>query len=284
MTKTPDIPVQKLLNYNFTRIPIEYIKWGANPDHFKIDMPHRHEFDELLFFIKGGGIHEIDFVEHEIVDFSVHFIPAKTVHFLKRDKYSDGLTIAFNKEFLLNHPIHPINSPLQNEAVIFNLTNDEFDVLLSIIGLISNQIQSVETYYVEKSFVTSIELLLNQLMSYSACDGPLMVQTNDIVHSFIQLLELHICESRSVEFYSSKLNVSPKYLGNLTKRYLLKSPKNIINDVFLKSIKEELTYPHASLKNIASKFDTTESNLCKYFKKHVGYTIDEYKSQINTEY
>jgi AraC-like DNA-binding protein len=278
------IPIQKTLNYNFTRIPVEYIKWGNDPDHFKIDMPHRHEFDEILFFIKGGGIHEIDFNEYDIRDFSVHFIPSKTVHFLKRDKYSDGLTIAYNKEFLLNHSTSPVKSPLPNHPVIFNLTKEEFETLLSIITLINNQINSVDSYYIEKSFISAIELLLNQTMSYHNDDKNATLRSNDIINCFIQLIDQNIYKNRTVEFYSRQLNVSPKYLGNLTKKILLKSAKNLINDAFLKSLKEELTNPNTSLKSIAYKFDTTESNLCKYFKKHVGYTIDDYKSQINTEY
>jgi AraC family transcriptional regulator, transcriptional activator of pobA len=284
MIETAKIPIQKTLNYNFERVPVEYIKWGANPDHFKIDMPHRHEFDELLVFIIGGGTHEIDFIEHNIRDYSVHFITAKTVHFLKKDKHSDGFTIAFNKEFLLNHPNHPVKSPLYNEAAIFNLTKEEFDTLLSIISHINNQILNVESYYVEKCFGSSIELLLNQLMSYTKDQANSVIQTNEIVNSFVQLIEQHVSEHRSVEFYSGKLNVSPKYLGNLTRRFLLKSAKNLINDMFLMSIKKEISNPQASLKILAYKLNTTESNICKFFKKHVGYTIDEYKSQINTKY
>ncbi len=49
-----EIPTQKKLINSISNIPIEYFKWGQYPDHFKIDMPHRHDFAEILFFTRGG--------------------------------------------------------------------------------------------------------------------------------------------------------------------------------------------------------------------------------------
>jgi len=77
--------VQSKLVPALENIPVEIFKWGSFPDHFIIDMPHKHIFYELLFFEKGGGVHEIDFQEYKAQSNSIHFIPSNTIHFLKRD-------------------------------------------------------------------------------------------------------------------------------------------------------------------------------------------------------
>ena len=284
MTETAKIPTQKTLNYNFERIPVEYIRWGTNPDHFKIDMPHRHEFDELLFFVKGGGLHEIDFIEHEILDYSVHFIPAKTVHFLNRDIKSTGFTIAFNKIFLQNHSKYHFQSPLPIKPTIFNLDALEFSNITSIVDLLVKQIGKSKSPFVEKCFVTSIELILNELMTNFKGDNELKSKQCELIDSFLQFLDIHIHESRLVSFYASKLHISPKHLANMSKLHLNKSAKTIINESFIRMIKRDLSNESANLKNIADKYNMDESALCKYFKKNVGYTIEAYKSQINVEY
>ena len=80
------IPNQVKIINSIDNIPVEYFKWGVYPDHFKIDMPHRHEFAELLFFTKGGGWHEIDCINYDVHENSIHFIPKSTVHFFSEEK------------------------------------------------------------------------------------------------------------------------------------------------------------------------------------------------------
>lgn len=161
MALDKNIPTQKKIKETLNKIPIEYFKWGTYPDHFMIDMPHRHEFVEFIFFTKGGGFHEIDFTGHTILQHSIHIIPASTVHFLKRDKTSDGFTIAFDRRFLDTNTTHRIVYPLENEPFVINLSKKQFEYIISIVNVILMQVELNEGYYKEKGFLLAMELLIN---------------------------------------------------------------------------------------------------------------------------
>lgn len=281
MVRHQSIPTQVKLNYSIDQLPVEYFKWGSYPDHFKIDMPHRHEFMEILFFTKGGGTHEINFLEHDIEYYSVHFIPSSIVHFLKRDTTSDGFTIAYQPEFLEHNPFHRIISPMSDRSFVLNLTKEKFQKINILTEVVRDHMSSNNSYYKEKCFLLSLELLLNNIANEQNID----IQQNNNKHqkdnlytSFIQLVKSNIHRQCSVTWYACQLSISPKYLSNhLTKR-TGKSAKAIITEEFLISIKKSLLNTNKSIKEIALDHNYTESKLCRLFKNSVGYTMSEYRS------
>src|SRR5688572_23117755 len=62
---------------------------------------HRHDFYFILVLSKGSGVHEIDFVKHEITDNCIFFMRPGQVHRLQLHAYSDGYLLEFNKDFQL---------------------------------------------------------------------------------------------------------------------------------------------------------------------------------------
>ena len=42
--------------------------------------PHRHNYFELFFFLKGGGFHKVDFVKFNIESNCAHIIAPGQVH------------------------------------------------------------------------------------------------------------------------------------------------------------------------------------------------------------
>jgi len=58
-------------------IIIEKLEQKTNYDFSK---PHRHNYNELFFFIKGNGEHMIDFKTHDIKDFSIHIVSPNKIH------------------------------------------------------------------------------------------------------------------------------------------------------------------------------------------------------------
>ncbi len=276
-----EILIQKKIIHSIDKLPIEYFKWGTYPDHFKIDMPHRHEFSELLFFIKGEGIHEIDFEEVPIKAYSIHFIPKSTVHFLKRSHDSLGFTIAMDGNYLGLNQIHKIISPLSHKPFVVNLKEKNFEGILKITDLLQDQIKWSSSYFKEKCFLLSLELLLNRIALELKTDGSRKV--DDLLTKFQRLLQENIYQEKSVSWYAMKLNISPKYLSNYIKTNTGKSAKFSINNELLKSVKRQLINTDFSIKRIAFNHNVNVSNLGKLFKKHVGYTMKAYRTGVNVE-
>jgi AraC family transcriptional activator of pobA len=273
------IPNQIKLINSVKNIPIEYFKWGEYPDHFKIDMPHRHEFAELLFFTKGGGMHEINFKNHEIDSASIHYIPKSTVHFLKRDIYSDGFTIAFDTDYLEHNTIHRFINPLKIESLAVSFSKKEFCELRNQAMIIIQRIRQEQGFYKEKCFLLSLDLLLNLIASKCRTGEKQKNETGtSLLREFKYLVKTNIHNHHSFKWYAEQLNVSVKYLGNDVKRKINTSAKNYITQFLLASIKEELINTNKPLSHIAFDYNLESSSLSKLFKKNVGYTMSEYRS------
>lgn len=273
------IPTQRKLIDSVKHIPIEYFKWGNYPDHFKIDMPHKHEFAELLFFTKGGGVHEIDYCDFKIEKSSIHFVPPSTVHFLKRDIHSTGFTIAFRKEFLESNDIHKIINPLQDDPFVLTFSDVNFSKILNLTNVILEQIKLDKGYYKQKCFLLSFELLL------SAIANKLTNETKKqafgkatLIQKFITKVKKYIQTQKTVSWYAGELHVSPKYLSNHVKTQTAGSAKRLIIQYLLISVKKALLNTNKSIKQIAYEHSHSEANLCKLFKKNVGYSMSVYRS------
>lgn len=282
MTAPQDIPTQTKLLPTIKKIPVEYFKWGKYPDHFIIDMPHRHNFAEILFFTEGVGVHEIDFNEHTICSNAIHFIPKSTVHFLNRSITSDGFTIAFDTDYLEYNHIHRLINPIGNKAFTLNLTLPKFKNLVEISKVITNQAKVNEQHYQSKCFLLGLELLLNAI----AAEKGLNIETaNDkLQQQFSKLLAQNIHQYTKVQWYAAELGISAKSLSNHLLKLGFESAKQQIVKCLLKSVKKSLINTDRSIKQIAIDHNYTEANLCKLFKSKVGYSMSEYRSEKDERY
>ena len=274
-----EIPSQKKLLNSIKNVPVEYFRWGVFPDHFKIESPHRHEFDELLFISKGGGLHDIDFQEYEIKDWSVHYIPRATIHYLRRSTESVGFTIAFDTTYLEQNDIHRIVSPFSMAPFILNLTEKSFREIIQITNIIYEQIKMNSGYYKTKCFLLSLELLLNRLISEERHSQTNGIEEDALVKRFRVLLRANIHRHQSVNWYAKELHVSPKSISNRLKKEIGMSAKSLITSELLISVKKMLINSGQSIKQIAHNHEMDLSSLGKLFKKHVGCSMMDYRTE-----
>ena len=54
-------------------------------------------------------------------------------------------------------------------------------------------------------------------------------------------------------FYAEQLNVSPRYLGQVTRRVSSRSPKSIIDERIVTEVAAMLTASHCPLKEVAQR-------------------------------
>lgn len=73
-------------------------------------------------------------------------------------------------------------------------------------------------------------------------------------------------------FYSEKLCITPRYLHQITVRYMGgRSPKQLIDEQLVAEIKVLLSEPDLSVTEIAERLHfTDQSCLTRFFKKHTG--------------
>ena len=100
-------------------------------------------------------------------------------------------------------------------------------------------------------------------------------------HRFMYLLEKHYLEERTVGFYASQLNLTPKYLTTLIRQTSGKTVISWIDAYVILVAKNLLKYSTLNIQEIAYylKF-ANQSFFGRYFKNHTGMTPSEYRAQL----
>lgn len=98
-------------------------------------------------------------------------------------------------------------------------------------------------------------------------------RSSDLYNQFISQV-VNYCRTYSdVHFYADQLNVSSRYLAQVTRRISGKTPKNIIDEYIVKEIERELTTTTHTVQEIANSFGfSSQAHLTKFFKKMNGTT------------
>lgn len=105
-------------------------------------------------------------------------------------------------------------------------------------------------------------------------------RSSDLYSQFISQV-VNYCRTYSdVHFYADQLNVSSRYLAQVTRRISGKTPKNIIDEYIVKEIERELTTTTHTVQEIANSFGfSSQAHLTKFFKKMNGTTPSLYRKK-----
>ena len=105
-------------------------------------------------------------------------------------------------------------------------------------------------------------------------------RSSDLYSQFISQV-VNYCRTYSdVHFYADQLNVSSRYLAQVTRRISGKTPKNIIDEYIVKEIERELTTTTHTVQKIANSFGfSSQAHLTKFFKKMNGETPSGFRQK-----
>lgn len=95
---------------------------------------------------------------------------------------------------------------------------------------------------------------------------------------FMNVLTQHYTQERSVGFYASQLNLTPKYLSTLIRQTTGRTASEWIDDYVILDAKNLLKYSTMSIQEISYSLNfPNQSFFGKYFKTHTGQTPSEYR-------
>ena len=105
-------------------------------------------------------------------------------------------------------------------------------------------------------------------------------RSSELYNQFISQVN-NFCRTYSdVHFYADQLNVSSRYLAQVTRRISCKTPKAIIDEYIVKEIERELSTTTHTVQEIANTFGfSSQAHLTKFFKKMRGLTPSEYRKK-----
>ena len=111
-------------------------------------------------------------------------------------------------------------------------------------------------------------------------ESNLQGRSSELYNQFISQVN-NFCRTYSdVHFYADQLNVSSRYLAQVTRRISAKTPKAIIDEYIVKEIERELSTTTHTVQEIANTFGfSSQAHLTKFFKKMRGVTPSAFRQK-----
>ena len=111
-------------------------------------------------------------------------------------------------------------------------------------------------------------------------ESNLQGRSSELYNQFISQVN-NFCRTYSdVHFYADQLNVSSRYLTQVTRRISGKTPKAIIDEYIVKEIERELSTTTHTVQEIANTFGfSSQGHLTKFFKKMKGVTPSAFRQK-----
>ncbi|MBN2595668.1 MAG: helix-turn-helix domain-containing protein [Marinifilaceae bacterium] len=251
-------------------------------------IPHRAQFNHILWIEKGKGTHFVDFNPISIEDNTIIFIPHNCVNRFDKNGIYKGKTILFTNNFFSKNNqdlqfLHSsiLYSDLYNIAKIkVNQQRSDLKVFLNAMETEFQRSADSAQYQILRNMLHIFLLQAEREMRKQGFEELKPSANLDYLVLFKDLLEQNFRKEKSVNKYASELSISEKQLHKATTTLFDKTPKQIIDERILLEAKRLLVHSNQSIKEIAYELGYDEpTNFIKYFRKHVHSTPSEFREQ-----
>ena len=132
-----------------------------------------------------------------------------------------------------------------------------------------------------ETFVLDIIQLSVMQQKENGNEDSVEVQKNTFLHKFLMLINKHIKEERTLDYYADKLHISPHYLSARIKKDSGRTFTQWGDYALIQKIKLELHYTNKRITDISYDFHfENPSDFSRYFKRNTGMTPLEYRKSI----
>lgn len=257
-----------------------------DPD--EVTTPHLHDFYQLIWCVKGSGLHFIDFNEYPIVNGRMFFCAPGQCHHSKGIVHPDGYSIPFNGALLAElepHFVHEIKFGFFHRLgrlPYLDIPPQENDRLLDIVRQMQEECSEQATAYRHTSLcahlLSMLFITIRRILPDECFLGPMDHEDNSIITSFIDCVEMHYREILPLSFYTEQIHCTEAKLRRIMQDQLRTNPLAFIN---LRRIEEAKRLLHASkapIKRIAMNLGIPHTYFTTFFKKFTGMSPQDYRN------
>jgi AraC family transcriptional regulator, transcriptional activator of pobA len=242
------IPSYKFENVGTNENLVKLLLWDRIGS-YNYSEPHSHEFHEILFFLKGGGTHEISSMLNEINNYEIHILPANFTHTLNRKIESRGFTIAFSDSYFKQLLSFETDRSIQNlllEPLIIKCTKEIYMKNKYLLNEILNENENYQIFY------NIVALVLIKIFQFSKQQAfAKTIVNNEFTKSFSLLINENYKKHKQIEFYLSRLGKCKTTLNNDLHKYYGRGFKVLLNEKIMNEAKRMLRNSSVNVTEIA---------------------------------
>lgn len=268
----------------FSIVKIDLAEYHKLLEHY--NLPHKHNYEELLIGEFGQLEHFIDYNSKVIEAPFVTFIAKGKVHRIRpiiKDGNCQFWGIRFSTDFI-SSSIFQLYANYHDKANISLNADGCFDRLNSLCQMIYDEYrQNTPDFAVIRQLLLALFSIIESERKKQNLnkDESKKIQSKTF-QNFLKLLDLHFKEVRDVNFYAEKLNMSTRNLNLICQEILHQSLSEIIESRRLTEAKNLLITTDMNMAEIAYLLGFNEKTYFTHaFKKKSGFTPSEYRKEMS---
>jgi len=272
--------LQKLKEYGFEILTFKQLFKNIDLNTHFMTKAHRIKFYHILYFTKALDYHFIDFKKYNVKDNCMIFLSKEQIHSFSKTTNYEGYIILFTDEFLkrnflsLNDSIFNI---LLKPSILYNCKEDYQTIFKQIHNDYKKSYQFKEK--LNSTLFNYLILKVKEEFSKQNKDN-INQKYNDVYNNFKNLFHKNYYKNRSVNYYSSLLNISSKHLNTICKQKTNLTAKQLISSYIILEAKRKLITTNSAIKQIAYELGFIETtNFIKFFKKHTNISPSKFKEK-----
>lgn len=249
--------------------------------------PIRKNNFEIIWMIKGSGVHYVDMQSCDVENNQIFFIKPGQVHQLQLTDKPEGYVLSFSESFLSIENLE-FNSTYHTSLFkIFASTDAIFvdkEAWPDMKNIADKMVKEFEdnnlfrTEILRRYFKIWLIYITRQVEGSVEFIRP--TRNMEIVQQFMDLLEKNYKSQKMVSDYASKLSVTPNYLNEIIKKTTGFSAGHHIRQRIVLEAKRQATYSGRCMKEIAYFLGFCDmAHFSKLFKNTTGMNFSEFKKE-----
>lgn len=231
---------------------------------------------------------------YDFDDGTMTFVAPSQVIATSRDTEYFGISLLFHPDLIRNYPLGKhikrfgFFSYDSNEAL--HLSEKEKEVILNLLKNIKEELENAIDDFSQDIVVSHLETLLNysnrfykrQFITRKTASHNLLTQLEEILDDYFAKEQGLNSGLPTVEYLSSKLNLSPRYLSDMLRSTTGQNAQQHIHEKLIEKAKEYLSATNLTVAEIAYKlgFEYPQS-FNKLFKNKTDLTPMAFKERFS---
>lgn len=271
--KEDDILISRLSEY--------FLKYS------NLHFPHRHSFYHLIYFIKGGGSHSIDFDRFNVQSNQIYFMIPGQVHTWEFEGEVEGYVVNFSTAFFQSFLLRPEFIETfsffggNTKDGVLNLSEEKAKVVQATFEELVEQSNVLQEHRWDMIRVLLLKIFITIEQKNSNAGTHDVTNYNyALLKNFQKLIERNYKKLKLPMEYAELLYITPNHLNGLCKDYTGIAAGELIRNRIILEAKRMLINQHVSISEIAYELNFKDNSyFSKFFKKQVGVSPEEFRKK-----
>ena len=244
---------------------------------------HTLNYYDITFITEGKGAFSVDNQTYEAIPCDVLFSKPGEIRNWDTHHITNGYALIFEEEFLsflFKDSLfvqHLSFFQIESSSSLLHLSDELYTRILETLHDIKMEIDSYQQgdVHVLRALLYEVLMLLDR--EYKKVNMEEETTSKEVgnihIDKFMKLVESHLKEQHSVQYYADKLCITPNYLNEIVTSTKGISAKQYIRNKVMDEAKRLLTYTDFPISDIAFELHfSTVSYFIRSFRQYTGTT------------